>query len=569
MDISGDTRGVSEVLGAILVFGLVLSLLVLVQTLAVPAANERVEFDHSKQVENDLGEFDQAIDRAAYSGSSEGVSIKTGVQYPNRFLLLNPPNPGGQIRTVSAGSDAILLENVKASTSTRVGEEAEDYWDGTDRSFRSAVFSYEPDYNRYQNAPTTQAEYGILYNTFSDSKATVVRDTGGIVRGNDIRLTALNGSLSTSSSGTEKIQVMPRSGPAKPVTITNPSSGGPINITLKTQLNESVWVTKVLAGEFDKGASPSDCSGLVTGGLPDPDDGQYVTGCWYEEGSSFNEITIRFEKGQEYNLWLSDIALKSTQPQNPVPGYIVPANEAAEVASASGEARVTAEVRDRYNNPRSNVEVTFSPVGSSTQKSSRTQSDGLASATFSVAGDTTVLAFYDGSFSDATRCENDARCAVLEIDGRLVNADLDNGTSDDGVSAINYPLGSVVLDGIAFDGTNVTLRLNNTANDTRRITRSRLPFYYADQGTGSTRSGPDYGDFDGNPNDRMEVTGPWENIDSPVAIPRGGTKCVTIEFSGNAQQGDFFIDSMLFDDGAHVANYFVAIPSTSSSVSCP
>lgn len=47
-----------------------LALLVLVQTLAVPAANERVEFDRDQRVQGEIVDLQQGADVTAARGSS-------------------------------------------------------------------------------------------------------------------------------------------------------------------------------------------------------------------------------------------------------------------------------------------------------------------------------------------------------------------------------------------------------------------------------------------------------------------------------------------------------------------
>ena len=57
LNFDSDERGVSEVLGAILVFGILVVLLATIQTQAIPAANEQVEFNHNQEVQSDLVGF--------------------------------------------------------------------------------------------------------------------------------------------------------------------------------------------------------------------------------------------------------------------------------------------------------------------------------------------------------------------------------------------------------------------------------------------------------------------------------------------------------------------------------
>ena len=51
---NADERGVSEIVGAILVFALVILLLSIIQSQAVPSQNQEIEVQHSVVVQGDL-----------------------------------------------------------------------------------------------------------------------------------------------------------------------------------------------------------------------------------------------------------------------------------------------------------------------------------------------------------------------------------------------------------------------------------------------------------------------------------------------------------------------------------
>ncbi|SEO65938.1 hypothetical protein SAMN04487948_10428 [Halogranum amylolyticum] len=121
MDFRGDDRGVTVQVGAILLFGLLILSMSAYQTTVVPAENEQVEFRHNQQVQEDLQSFRSAVSRTVGTGVTQSVAIRTGTQYPERALFVNPPSPSGTVRTEALGESR--LRNVRA-----LDDETADYW---------------------------------------------------------------------------------------------------------------------------------------------------------------------------------------------------------------------------------------------------------------------------------------------------------------------------------------------------------------------------------------------------------------------------------------------------------
>jgi hypothetical protein len=370
-------RGVSEVIGSILVFGLVVMLLTIVQTQAVPSTNEDIEFQHSQQVQGDFARLSDAVDRAAVRGSSETVTLETGTTYPNRLVLFNPPPASGQLRV---GEEATLLvRNVGASD-----PEVREYVGGqlgvgNMPSLGTARLTYEPNYNRYGSAPVTGSEYGVVYDAHPDE--TLVERAPPIVDGKEIDLRLLSGDY-TESGLTTTVRTRPVSAGGSGIAVHGASdfpgtpSGNPMRVFLPTDLPESVWTQELLVGAIDDpdggaagaapepgdtcvdwdGSFPVPTAGGFAGVSPDPNNDRHVTNCYYLESSSGpNYVGLEFELDTEYTLRMSKVGFDSSTDLGPQ--YVVPTEPRASVGDA-GAREVSVQVRDRYNNPVSGVELT-------------------------------------------------------------------------------------------------------------------------------------------------------------------------------------------------------------------
>ena len=384
-------RGVSEVIGSILVFGLIVALLTILQTQAVPSTNEDIEFQHSQQVQGDFARLSDAVTRSSVRGSSETVTLRTGTTYPNRLVLFNPPPPTGQLRS---GEEApVYLANVVASDT-----DAREYVDGSvgftpgnagvgnAPALATTGLSYRPNYNEYGSAPVTGSEYGVVYDRTDEE--TLVERAPEIVDGKDIDLRFLTGDY-TASGLTTTVRTQPVSAGGSALAVRgandfNPSLGN-VNIYLPTDLPESVWTRELLADAIDdpdggaNGAAPEagDTCAVVEGsvngpgapsnaivgsltqsssfGSPDTDNDRYVRDCIYvDDPDGQNYVVLLFEPGTEYSLRMSKIGFDSDQPLDPQ--YVVAPEGSASLGEA-GEREVSVQVRDRYNNPVSGVEL--------------------------------------------------------------------------------------------------------------------------------------------------------------------------------------------------------------------
>lgn len=380
-----DDRAVSEVFGAILVFGLVILVLGIVQATAVPVWNENVEFNHNQQIQSELQQLDSDILTVLSTGSSRSVPISLGVRYPTRTIFLNPPPVTGNLRTMATvgGEPAVVtLTNVTAQNS-----ETADYLSGDIGPFQSRSTEYQPSYNQYQNAPTTVNEHTVLYNRFVND--TIMLDDGALVDGRRILVPVIAGNVSRSGSDTSTVTVKPMSTSTNAVGITNTASNR-ITLTLTTRLSEETWETEILAAEYDPNGNNSS---------------RYVQNVTCLEHNQpmlpcNGDLKITFEQGATYELRMAKVSLGGGTGES-VARYLTTIDGDGSSISEDGSAKLVVEVRDSYNNPVSGELVNFSsisgtasgtvsPSAKTTDSSGRAEfnyepsTDGQATITFNI-----------------------------------------------------------------------------------------------------------------------------------------------------------------------------------------
>jgi hypothetical protein len=325
-----DDRGVSEVIGALLMFALLVLLLVLVQVNAVPAANQQVEFEHNQRVQGDLQELQDAILLAASTGREGVVSVETGTGYPSRLFLFNPPRAAGTIERTATGT--VEIRNALASGDTG------DYVDGTPLTFDSGGLAYRPNYNEYGGAPTTVYENGVLYGNFTGNRS-VIQERGAIVSGRDVSLVALQGTLATSSSNSVSVGVTPISAPTRTVSVTNAAAGSPITLVVPTRLGPDAW-REILDEERDA-------------------NGGHVTRI---ERASPSSVRITLAEGVVYDMRIAAVGVGTGFDRTTPAQYITGVSGNGSTVPEDGSHQVVAEVRDAYNNPISNEMVSAEVV---------------------------------------------------------------------------------------------------------------------------------------------------------------------------------------------------------------
>jgi len=102
-----DSRAVSNLIGFILLFSVLLLALAGYQAQVVPQETAQSEFEHHQTVQNDLIEFRNAVfetatdDGSSFSSSSVS-SVTLGTTHPSRTLTVGPPSSAGSLRTTDS-----------------------------------------------------------------------------------------------------------------------------------------------------------------------------------------------------------------------------------------------------------------------------------------------------------------------------------------------------------------------------------------------------------------------------------------------------------------------------------
>jgi len=358
-------RSQSTIIGFVMVFGIVVMFMLVLQTTAVPTWNQGVEFSHSERVQGELELLRDDIFRTAATGSAGSESISLGTQYPVRPFLLNPGDPSGRLRTTEP-------RTVTITNATATGE-AGDYWDGTPRQFDDRALVYRPDYNEYESAPTTVFENTVLYNRPPARGLPVTSAT--LINGRRINLVTLAGDLSRSGQGPYSVELRPLSAPQQVTTV---RSDGPLVLTARTQLSEETW-QELLADER------AAAGGFVTNVSVTPGDP--------------GTLRVTLAARESYDLRMARVGVGSGL--DAPPAHYITTDSPSTLQLPSGTAElIVFEVRDRYNNPVSGVEVdaTLSGPGALAPVENVTDSAGHAVFRYEAVGTgtATVAATFEG-----------------------------------------------------------------------------------------------------------------------------------------------------------------------------
>ncbi|MFB6097442.1 MAG: hypothetical protein ABEJ74_08650 [Haloferacaceae archaeon] len=543
-----DDRGVSEVLGAMLIFGLVLAMVVLIQVAAVPALNQQIEFSHNQRVQGDVQLLGEHVDYTAATGAETSTTMEMGVFYPTRIFLLNPPPASA---TLSTEETSMTLENVESSGETG------DYWNGDARTFDSTRLTYAPDYNEYDSAPDTVLEGWALFDEHEAAGTDTALDETSPVNGKRIRLVALDGSRSETSVSPVTVTAEPLSVPEQPVAVSD--DGQAIVLRLQTQLSEETW-GKILEEET--------CVDSNNDNVCDP--GQPSTAGHIVDWRVVNDqLRVVLEKGVTYELRLSKVGLGSKVTREGP--YYMTAIDPPSVVQPGGS-DLTVEVRDRYNTAKSGVDVTFTAANGNAQFGSggsmttvTTDEDGQATirAIPTTSDPVTIVAKADLDGNGTVEAREQVNFTALPVstsfphDPSEINPHGDNDVILTGARIVSEKdKGNTVY--------YVDVTWDNTADDPVNISAVRLNFYQNNEiSTGGGQL--EYVDqfrVDNTP--WIDIRAPYHNNPavSPNPIPANDDGVYRFEFKNDAgtnfvpEQGDFFVVTLKFDTG-QTGRYFV------------
>lgn len=153
---SDESRGQSEVLGAILLFGILILGIALIQLYVVPQHVADTEQGHVEQIENDFTGLYASLTDAAGSNGDRTATITLGTRYQSFPTFILPPPAGGTLKSEEVGTlsadggdefqDANLLEDTCGLSTVE-----------------TKSLHYEAKYNEFRNAGEYTYETGLKY----------------------------------------------------------------------------------------------------------------------------------------------------------------------------------------------------------------------------------------------------------------------------------------------------------------------------------------------------------------------------------------------------------------------
>ena len=261
-----DSRGVSAVIGFLLVFSFIIILLSINQAQFVPQENSEIEFQHYQEVQDDMVEVRSAISTAGQANVSQYPTVELGTSYPTRLFALNPAAPAGTLET-RGGYNITLTRS-----------------DGTTRNVSSQFIVYQPGYNELGENPIWY-ENSVLYIDArdNDGRIAVLEDQNLIRGGSQVRINAIQNDFSVTSSGRVTIEIYP----TENTDISLDEWTGKVNVKLPTRLNESEY----WGSQLDKYDEAHE--GVTYHGVDRPDDDIHLVNLTVDANSlKFNTVGI-------------------------------------------------------------------------------------------------------------------------------------------------------------------------------------------------------------------------------------------------------------------------------------
>jgi len=501
-----NDSAVSNIIGAVILFGFVITLIVIFQVTAVPIWNQNVEFEHNQRVQGDVGMLHDNIVLSSTTGRSTTQSVELGTQYPNRVLFVNPSNPSGRVSTLEQGD--VTVENVESSDGD-VG----DYWDGTAQVFDTRSVEYVTDYNEYGNAPRTVVDNMVLFNEVGDAQARI--SAQNVISDRNINLNLVTGEISKSGVRPASVNIDPVSAPSQRVSVTN-STDSPVTLTLPTLLSEERWL-ETLENEH-------------------VENGGHIAEVTYTEGEPYNELTLVMEENIEYNLRMSKVAL-GQRDESQEPHYIILEGDNDRSVVTGGAETLNVEVRDRYNNPISGVKVnaTLEGDGEVLTIQPTTNVDGVAEFRY-------VAPTQEGTAGiELSILENDVARERVNVAVEVVEEG-ETGTGgvdfDQGEKSGVFVAGVERLRGGSSNEANIDFRNTDTTKD---VTAVRFISFY------SSRNCPCANRVRiASTEPVLEEAGPIRTLNTPIELPAGSTTTLNFDFSSTGGGGGFSVRSQDF-----------------------
>ena len=235
-----NNHAVSEVLGAILLFGIIIVALGGYQAFIVPQQNAEIESNHDAQVSNEFAQIQPAISNAVGSSRARTTSVTLGTRYPVRAAALNPPTVSGQLGTGVSG-------DLRVNHDSRI-----DACALTDDRPNTTSIRYNANYKELDNTGPFVYENGVTYR--ETDGGILQRTDQQLIDGSTIRLYPLVAEqFSTGSSSSEQLRFIPGETGVRTVDVGKDEK---LDITFPSRLDKDEW--KKILGDADNFDSVDD-----------------------------------------------------------------------------------------------------------------------------------------------------------------------------------------------------------------------------------------------------------------------------------------------------------------------
>ena len=216
-----DRRGVSAVLGFILMFGILILALTTYQAQIVPQENAATEFEHFQDVRDEMVGIRNSISTAGQADVSQFSDLTLGTNYQTRTFTINPPPPTGTLQTSDAYNITIANESDSTNVTTRFLE-------------------YQPGYFEI-DIGSIRYEHSVLYLDERDrgNGVSIIEDQN-ILNDSTVRITALQNRFNEGGTKRIALELYPQEDLSEGDG-TFPT-GPDLTITIPTRLdNETYW----------------------------------------------------------------------------------------------------------------------------------------------------------------------------------------------------------------------------------------------------------------------------------------------------------------------------------------
>ena len=548
----GDERAQALQVGAVLLLGIAVIGLSIYQVTVVPQENREVEFNSYLDASTDMTDLRNDILASGQRGVQSGTTVTTGTTYPARALFVNPPPAGGRLDTLDSRN--VTVDGVVAVSSEK--NNVRKVWNGSSREYGTRAIQFQPGYNRL-NTSAVVVDGGTVYRSTENGPIPLAGQS--LVDGNRITLVTVGGNLSTGGIAST-VTTEPVSTTQRTVTVTG-DGGDDFNVTLRfaSAADAAAWNDSRVAADYRD--------------QPRVNRTSHIAGT--------NRVNVTFDGSETYELRIARVTVHEANEEfvesEPDPEYVIPvAGNGSDVVNRS-TVQLTAEVRDRYNNPVSGVNVTFSSTNGSVvgRDEVPTTDDGRATVSFrpNATGTVVVNASFDNPTSfNSTRFELD----VTEIGaGGGGGADDVNPSGPGDIILIEQsPVGT---GNSGNSSVYVELENNTGASSLVNITQVRMNYFF--NGNSGT------GDVDPQLGSDVEIYAPTQGVDAgnsttftiggnyqtlgtqiplnPYQSDSTDTTQVRLDFTNDIEPQDFYILSIRaeVDGETRTFTYFISHPS--------